>query len=155
RPAPAPPAAPEPPAPEAAEPAAPEAAQPTTPQAPHPAAPEAPQAAAPAQPSPPATPAQHEPAPSATPAATAEVPDLERLAGLWTAVLDQVREQGSELLSHALSVARPTGVDQEGSTVEIGFPPGASFNKRKAETVESRERIAEALSAVTGARLRP
>ncbi len=39
--------------------------------------------------------------------------------------------------------------------VEISFPAGATFNKRKAETQEQRERVAEALQAVTGQSLKP
>ena len=44
-------------------------------------------------------------------------------------------EQGSELLSHALSVARPIAVDVEQAVVQVGFPVSAGFNKRKAEAV--------------------
>ena len=40
---------------------------------------------------------------------------------------------GSEFLSEAFSVARPVAVDNEPLDVEIGFPPCAAFNKRKAE----------------------
>lgn len=87
--------------------------------------------------------------------AVAELPDLERLVGMWPAVLDQVREGGSELLAHALSVSRPVGIDGTQGVIEIGFPPGASFNKRKAESPDARERITAAVRAVVGAPLKP
>ena len=80
--------------------------------------------------------------------------DLERLVGLWPAVMDQVKS-GSELLSHALSVARPIAVDVEQAVVQVGFPVGAGFNKRKAEAVEAKERLADAVKTIVGERLRP
>ena len=80
--------------------------------------------------------------------------DLERLVGLWPAVMDQVKT-GSELLSHALSVARPIAVDVEQAVVQVGFPVGAGFNKRKAEAVEAKEKLADAVKTIVGERLRP
>jgi DNA polymerase-3 subunit gamma/tau len=97
--------------------------------------------------------ASAEAAPAAT-AIAAEAPGLDRLRSLWPEVLERIRE-GSELLAHALEVARPTAVDPQQGVVELGFPESASFNKRKAESPEARERITEALRAVTGAALRP
>jgi len=89
------------------------------------------------------------------PRATSSEPiDLERLIGLWPAVMDQVKS-GSELLSHALSVARPIAVDVEQAVVQVGFPVGAGFNKRKAEAVEARDKLAEAVKTIVGERLRP
>ena len=81
--------------------------------------------------------------------------DLERLVGLWPAVLDQVREQGSELLSHALSVARPIAVDVEQAVLQVGLPGSAGFNKRKAEAPEARKSVAEAVRTIVGERLKP
>ncbi|MDQ3758668.1 MAG: DNA polymerase III subunit gamma/tau [Actinomycetota bacterium] len=83
-----------------------------------------------------------------------EALDLERLVGLWPAVMDQVKS-GSELLSHALSVARPIAVDAEQAVVQVGFPVGAGFNKRKAEAVEARDKLADAVKTIVGERLRP
>ncbi len=80
--------------------------------------------------------------------------DLERLVGLWPAVMDQVKS-GSELLSHALSVARPIAVDVEQAVVQVGFPVGSGFAKRKAEAVEAKERLADAVKTIVGERLRP
>ena len=91
----------------------------------------------------------------ATAHAAGEAIDLERLAGLWPAIVDQVRHSGSEFLSAAFQAARPVAVDSERSTVEIGFPPSAAFNKRKAEAKENRERFTEAVLTVVGARLSP
>ena len=82
-------------------------------------------------------------------------PGLERIVDLWPAVVEQVRESGSELLSAVLFAARPVSVDHEQRVLEVGFPPGAAFNKRKAEAPEARERFADALEAVAGERLRP
>ncbi len=85
----------------------------------------------------------------------AQTLDLERLLGLWPAIVDQVRQSGSEFLSAAFQAARPVGVDSDRSTVEIGFPPGSAFNKRKAEAKENRERFSDALRTIVGRQLNP
>ena len=51
--------------------------------------------------------------------------------------------------------ARPVAVDPDDATVTIGFPSDKTFNKRKAESQERRETIAEALTTVLGEKLRP
>jgi len=81
--------------------------------------------------------------------------DLEKLVGLWPAVVDQVRQSGSELLSHVLSAARPVAVNVEEAVLEVGFPPSAAFNKRKAEASEARDRFSDAVRTIVGERLRP
>ncbi len=91
----------------------------------------------------------------ATEPAATEPADLERISGLWPAVLDQVRESGSELLSTVFAAARPVAVDVERAVLEVGFPASAAFNKRKAEAQEARERLAEAVKTIVGQRLRP
>jgi DNA polymerase-3 subunit gamma/tau len=91
----------------------------------------------------------------ATEAVATEAVDFERINGLWPAVLDQVRESGSELLSTVLAAARPVAVDVERAVLEVGFPPSAAFNKRKAEAQEARERLADAVKTIVGERLRP
>jgi hypothetical protein len=48
--------------------------------------------------------------------------------------------------------ARPLEVD--GSTIRVGFPAGATFNKKKAEELDNREQLSDALRAVTGRPLR-
>jgi len=81
--------------------------------------------------------------------------DLERIAGAWPAVIDQVRQSGSDLLSAAVGSGRPVSHDPDSSVLEVGFPPSAAFNKRKAEASENRERVAEALRTILGERLKP
>jgi DNA polymerase-3 subunit gamma/tau len=88
-------------------------------------------------------------------AAAGEAVDFERIRGLWPAVLEQVRESGSELLSTVLAAARPVAVDLEQAVIEVGFPASAAFNKRKAEAKEARERLADAVKTIAGERLRP
>jgi len=77
------------------------------------------------------------------------------VAGLWPAVLDHMRQSGAGLLSAAIGEARPLAVDAERSVLEVGFPPSAAFNRRKAEVKENRDRVVEAVQAVVGAPLRP
>jgi DNA polymerase III gamma/tau subunit len=81
--------------------------------------------------------------------------NLEKVVALWPAVMDQIREQGSELLSHALSVARPVAVDVEEAVLQVGFPASAGFNKRKAEAGDARIKVAEAVTTIVGERLKP
>ncbi len=87
-------------------------------------------------------------------AAAGEI-DLEKLVGLWPAVVDQVRQGGSELLGHVLAAARPVAVNVEEAVVDVGFPASAAFNKRKAEASDARDRLAEAVKTIVGERLRP
>jgi DNA polymerase-3 subunit gamma/tau len=87
--------------------------------------------------------------------AVVEVIDIERLTGMWPAVLDHVRQSGSELLSAVFQAARPLAVDAERAVVEVGFPPSAAFNKRKAEVKANQDRLAEALRTIVGESLRP
>ncbi len=93
--------------------------------------------------------------PVAQAVAVAESLDLERLLGLWPAVIDQVRQSGSEVLSQVLEAARPLAVDAEEAVLKLGFPSSASFNKRKAERPDARERFTEAIKTIAGERLRP
>jgi DNA polymerase III subunit gamma/tau len=81
--------------------------------------------------------------------------NLETIVGAWPAVIERVREGGSELLSHVLAAARPVAVDVEEAVLEVGFPSSAAFNKRKAEAAEARDRFADAVKAIVGERLRP
>jgi DNA polymerase-3 subunit gamma/tau len=81
--------------------------------------------------------------------------DLDKLNRLWPAVLDQVRQSGSAMLSALFEGTRPVALDSEESVLRVGFPSTATFNKRKAEAVEQRERFAEALRSIVGSHLRP
>jgi DNA polymerase-3 subunit gamma/tau len=78
--------------------------------------------------------------------------DLEKLKQVWPAVLDQLATAAPALAAF-FEDARPVGL--EGDTVEVSFPAAATFNKRKAETPENRERVAESLATVTGQSLKP
>jgi hypothetical protein len=68
-------------------------------------------------------------------------------------VLDQLGTTAPALAAF-FEEARPVGFEA-GEVVEISFPAAATFNKRKAETAENRERVAEALQTVTGESLKP
>ena len=97
------------------------------------------------------------PARAGAPVVEAQEVDLDRVVELWPAVVDQVRESGSELLSTVIAAARPVAVETDGAApaLKVGFPPSAAFNKRKAEAQDARERLAEAVSTIVGERLRP
>ena len=81
--------------------------------------------------------------------------DLDRVVSLWPAVVEQLRQSGSELLSTVIEAARPVAVDAERGILEVGFPPSAAFNKRKAEMKANRELFIEALATIAGFTLRP
>jgi DNA polymerase III subunit gamma/tau len=81
--------------------------------------------------------------------------DTAKIVRLWPAVVDHVRTSGSEMLSSLFDGARPLEVDSERSTLRIGFPTSAKFNKRKAEAQANVEKISESLKAIVGERLRP
>ncbi len=132
-------------------------ANPTQPKAPPATNPDAGEAEPPAkQPDSAGEPEEQASQPEPEPDAEAKDPvDLERLVGLWPAVMEQVRAQGSELLSTALSAARPIAVDVEQAVLQIGFPVGARFNKRKAEAADARTRLAEAVKTIVGEGLKP
>jgi DNA polymerase III subunit gamma/tau len=85
----------------------------------------------------------------------AEPVELGRMQEQWPAVIEHLRGSGSEVLSHVLEAARPVAVDAERGVVEVGFPTGAAFNKRKAEAAAARDRIVAAVHEVLGERLRP
>ncbi len=78
--------------------------------------------------------------------------DLEKLQRVWPAVMDQLVTTAPALTAF-FEDARPVGF--EDGVVEISFPSNATFNKRKAETPENREKVAEALLTVTGQALKP
>jgi hypothetical protein len=78
--------------------------------------------------------------------------DLEKLKQVWPAILDQLGKTAPALAAF-FEEARPVGI--EADVIEISFPAAATFNKRKAEVPEQRERVAEALQTVTGQGLKP
>jgi hypothetical protein len=80
---------------------------------------------------------------------------LERVVEVWPAVVDHVRSSGAEMLSSLFDGSRPVGIVQEKRVVRVAFPESAKFNKRKAEARPNVEKVAEALEAILGQRLRP
>ncbi len=80
--------------------------------------------------------------------------DLEKLKQVWPAVLDQLSTTAPALAAF-FEEARPVGFEAAEGVVEISFPAAATFNKRKAEVPEQRERVVEALKMVTGQDLKP
>jgi DNA polymerase-3 subunit gamma/tau len=78
--------------------------------------------------------------------------DLEKLQRVWPAVMDHLVTIAPALTAF-FEDARPVGFAD--GVVEISFPGTATFNKRKAETPENREKVAEALQTVTGQTLKP
>jgi DNA polymerase-3 subunit gamma/tau len=77
---------------------------------------------------------------------------FEEVVNTWQAVLDKLRET-SPALAATFDGARPVKLDDEG--LEVGFPAELTFNKKKAETPEKRELMADAIEDVMGERLRP
>ncbi len=77
---------------------------------------------------------------------------FEEVVNTWQAVLDKLRET-SPALAATFDGARPVKLDGEG--LEVGFPAELTFNKKKAETPEKRELMADAIEDVMGERLRP
>jgi DNA polymerase III subunit gamma/tau len=100
--------------------------------------------------------AEEEPAPEQPQAtvATADV-DIERIAEVWPAVVDHLRDSGSAMLSTLFDEAKPLEIDGERGVLRIGFPESAKFNKKKAEAPANVERMGEAVNAIAGVRLRP
>jgi DNA polymerase-3 subunit gamma/tau len=73
--------------------------------------------------------------------------DLPAAVELWAAVVELVREQ-NKMLAALLKDARPVRVsDRE---LELAFPPGAAFLKRKAEQEDHRRAAADAFRSVSG-----
>jgi DNA polymerase-3 subunit gamma/tau len=99
-------------------------------------------------------PSETEPETSAdsSPAGPAGQLDLAQIVSTWPAVLDKLRET-SPALAATFDGARPVKFDADG--LEIGFPADLTFNKKKAETPEKRELMADVIEDVLGERLRP
>ena len=77
--------------------------------------------------------------------APAQPLDLGRIAALWPAVADAVR-QDNAMVGAILADARPTAVD--GDLLTLAFPDDAAFSKKKAEA--NRELVRSALRGLTG-----
>jgi DNA polymerase III subunit gamma/tau len=103
----------------------------------------------------PPAPPSADPSPDQTTAVAAGTIEIEHVVELWPAVVDHLRDSGSEMLSTLFDDARPLAIDQDRSMLRIGFPASAKFNKRKAESPANIERMTEAIAAITGHGLRP
>ncbi len=79
--------------------------------------------------------------------------DLAQIVNTWPSVLDKLRET-SPALAATFDGARPVSLDPE-EGLRVGFPAELTFNKRKAETPEKRELMADVIEDVLGERLRP
>ncbi|HYI18883.1 MAG TPA: DNA polymerase III subunit gamma/tau [Solirubrobacteraceae bacterium] len=77
--------------------------------------------------------------------------DLDSVAELWPAVLDDLRER-RPMLHAALEHARPSQLADKELT--IAWAQSADFYRRKAEEPACREQIADAIRSVTGSSLR-
>ena len=91
-------------------------------------------------------------APAAAPAPAGPL-DAEHVAGMWPAIIEQLRQSGAGLLAAILDAARPVSV--EGDRLRVGFPEAAAFNRRKAEAKENRDLLADAIRTVLGSPLYP
>jgi DNA polymerase-3 subunit gamma/tau len=74
--------------------------------------------------------------------------DLTRLAQVWPAVLDTLRNNSSGPTASYFDGTRPLRLEQ--GRLTVGFPPGARFNRRNAEKPERREQLEAALVSVLG-----
>jgi DNA polymerase III subunit gamma/tau len=77
---------------------------------------------------------------------------LAEVQSTWAAILDKLRE-ASPALAATFDGALPVSLEE--GELKVGFPADLTFNKKKAETPEKRELMADALEAVLGERLRP
>ena len=68
--------------------------------------------------------------------------DLEKLKRVWPAVLESCARRRRRW-RRLFEGARPVGVRRRGAWSRSAFPPSATFNKRKAEAPEQRERCAD------------
>ncbi|HXR31360.1 MAG TPA: DNA polymerase III subunit gamma/tau [Solirubrobacterales bacterium] len=91
------------------------------------------------------------PSPAPGPAGQ-NAPTLDELVRTWPAVIHKLGET-SPALAATFEGARPVSLDVEG--LKIGFPAELTFNKRKAESADKRELMADALEDVLGERLLP
>jgi DNA polymerase-3 subunit gamma/tau len=85
----------------------------------------------------------------AVPAQAAPALELEGLRSVWPAVIDAVKASGNAICAAALADAQPVAV--EDGQVTVAFPPGAEYQRRKADDDEYRACVSAALRTVTGA----
>jgi DNA polymerase-3 subunit gamma/tau len=88
----------------------------------------------------------------AVPANAVPALELEGLRAVWPAVIDAVKASGNAICAAALAEAQPVAVEE--GEVTVAFPPGAEYQRRKADDDEYRACVAAALRTVTGAQAR-
>jgi DNA polymerase-3 subunit gamma/tau len=88
----------------------------------------------------------------AVPASAAPALELEGLRTVWPAVIEAVKASGNAICAAALAEAQPVAV--EDGQVTVAFPPGADYQRRKADDDEYRACVSAALRTVTGATAR-
>jgi DNA polymerase III subunit gamma/tau len=86
----------------------------------------------------------------AVPASAAPALELEGLRTVWPAVIEAVKASGNAICAAALSEAQPVAVEE--GQVTVAFPPGAEYQRRKADDDEYRACVSAALRTVTGAK---
>jgi DNA polymerase-3 subunit gamma/tau len=76
--------------------------------------------------------------------------ELDSLRTVWPAIIEAVRASGNRICAAALSEAQPVAVAD--GQVTVAFPPGAEYQRRRANDDEYRACVAAALREVTGAK---
>jgi DNA polymerase-3 subunit gamma/tau len=157
-------------APQAAVPAAPpppparaESPAPPSEPAPGPESPAPTPLPTPEAPTPPSAPPPSEPPPLAarangiTHAVAVTVPphagpdlELDGLRTVWPAIVEAVKASGNRICAAALAEAQPIAVEE--GQVTVAFPPGAEYQRRRADDDDYRACVAAALREVTGAK---
>ncbi len=76
--------------------------------------------------------------------------ELDGLRTVWPAIIEAVKASGNRICAAALAEAQPVAV--EGGWVTVAFPPGAEYQRRRADDDDYRACVAAALREVTGAK---
>ena len=79
-------------------------------------------------------------------------PTFDEVVSTWPAIVHKLGET-SPALAATFDGARPVSLDVEG--LKIGFPAELTFNKKKAETPEKRDLMADAIEETLGERIKP
>jgi len=88
----------------------------------------------------------------ATGPAGQNAPTYDEVVSTWPAIVHKLGET-SPALAATFDGARPVSLDVEG--LKIGFPAELTFNKKKAETPEKRDLMADAIEETLGERIKP
>jgi DNA polymerase-3 subunit gamma/tau len=76
--------------------------------------------------------------------------ELDGLRSVWPAIIEAVKASGNRICAAALAEAQPVAV--EDGRVTVAFPPGAEYQRRRADDEDYRACVAAALREVTGAK---